>query len=228
MSLRVLFLLLTLIQCSASADEDTFLISHASHPAAETYKRFMSKVYEDIGIKVQFIEMPVKRRLMVFNQGLVDADLGGRDRLTETYPNIRKVPVELTRATGYLVCPENVPCDLQVFADPSNQVFMDDADRKVFLDNFDFEIKAKVSLLEDDNGVIDMFDAGRIDYMITSTVANAPDFKINRKHNRYKTLEVSIFHYVHERHYALIPQLTQSIERNLEQLRTQNATEAEH
>ena len=214
-----IFVFFLLMVTPSSLAQDQFLIVHVKHPASENYKAFMSGIYKDMGIDVQFAEMPIKRRLTILAQGLADANLAGRDGLEALYPNVRKVPIELSRVKGYLVCPENTPCDLQVFRDTNIEVFMDESDKLVFLDNLPFEVGASINLLEDDEILVNMFNAGRVDYIITMEINDGPSLNISRKHHKVETLDVGVYHYVHARHEHLIPELSRLIEINLARLK---------
>lgn len=55
----------------------------------------ISATYQQLGYEAQFIELPSQRRLMLLQEGLIDADLFRICQLDDEHSNIIVVPVEL-------------------------------------------------------------------------------------------------------------------------------------
>jgi polar amino acid transport system substrate-binding protein len=97
----LLVLVVLVLPFSVSAEDKTYVISYSPGTLFhELVRDRMKVVYEEAGIKAEFIAMPHKRALTSGNAGIVDGDVGRVPSVLEKYPNLRRVNVKVMDLNG--------------------------------------------------------------------------------------------------------------------------------
>ncbi|GLQ07003.1 substrate-binding periplasmic protein [Sneathiella chinensis] len=69
-------------------------------PLQERIRPGIQELYDRIGIEAEFMLLPSKRALVMTNAGELDAEIFRVAKAARRYPNLRRVPTEVTEFTG--------------------------------------------------------------------------------------------------------------------------------
>jgi hypothetical protein len=200
-----LFLLLS-FAALAAPKKPSFTISIggiSNHPLQE----MMSQIYGELGFDVSYINVPIKRGLLLLNEGKVDADLIRLKSTIETYPNVLMISVPIQFGSIALICKPDIPCQESVLYDQKATIVT----HQGLLNNLpNYSIHANLKTIEVWSSIVGMVQSGREQYaIITMNEANLENHK--EHFNIYVLSELAAYHVVHKRHADLVSKIEEKI-----------------
>ncbi|QJR80838.1 hypothetical protein CA267_008615 [Alteromonas pelagimontana] len=202
----------------AGAAESEMLISTVNHPAVNYIKPVVTRSYKDLGLEVSYVQMPVTRRLIALNEGLIDGDLAAREDAEDEYENILRVGPPLCELSYILVCPKDVPCDTSVFTEGEKSVYLNRGTATILLNIFGMPAPVKSRYIETPDTLINLFNHNRINYLIYTLVDEQHQFVITREYTTHFIGKSDFYHYIHKRHKNLAPLLADALTVNKNKL----------
>jgi len=197
--------------CTESAGKPSFKITYSGVAAAEPYLRLLQNVYEELGFEVLPLVTPVKRGIILLNDGSVDADLFRLKSTAENYDNVIVVEPALVKGYLSLLCHKKVQCDLNVLQNTAGAI-MSEAN---LLDLFKpGELKAKMVINEINTKTLDMLEKQRVYYALY-TVNEKMLNNMLSKFNHVKIKDVSGYHVINKKHAHLLPKIQQQLQQKL-------------
>ena len=195
--------------CAALASEHEIAVGASNNlPADHPSIVLMNKAYQQLGYQMILIVMPLERSAHESNKGqILDAELSRTAQAAEMLPNMLRVevPIGHIRIT---VFSRNPAIKVNHWQDLS--AFRVDVLRGIYL--------AKVNMQEQEytevnsiSQAIQRLLSGRTDVVVALGDETEWQLKQLENHGIYAITpdlaKTEIFHYVHERHAALVPQL---------------------
>lgn len=215
LKLHLLYLFCCLAVPASNAKELVF--SYSTHPLSKTVLiPILQRVYGELGYQLSFQEAEGPRAIKLLNDGVVDGDVG---RLSPILQNLdTDMPAILLGSINIVMyCRLALPCDNNVLQNPRARVLIPTQDATLQL--LTGGIKAKPYFNNDWNSIINMFNAGKVDYMlwIESELITPPTL------NNINKTETSIgpfklYHILHSRHEDLFTAVSQKIQQHLSNL----------
>lgn len=194
---------------------DTFKVSYYEHPAAFIFIGIIRETYTQLGIETEFVKLPSEQRLLMLNNGELDADFVARKNLNETYNSVVKVPVPLVEADLVIFCAQDLPCSGDILNDPLATIYADLGTLTVLNAVFGIDVQAQVGNLESEQTMTQLFESGRINYYVAEIVHGGKFQQINAPHNTHVIGTTEGYHHVHQRHAHLVPQIEKALLRVL-------------
>ncbi|WP_100658625.1 hypothetical protein [Alteromonas flava] len=210
---RLLVIFLFLLGNAVAADEP-FIVSYPPHYEIEPCKKIVQRAYADLGITVEFVELPVERRLFSLSKGLTDADVGARQRQFEQYENIDAVPLSLTTVYLYLLC-HSKDCSPQVLKNERLKVHSTHFGLGMLKTLFGDDVKAQITTIENYRTLIDMFHLRRAESIVYVTGKDLTQWQQEHTASVALLHETPLYHVVNHRHAALIRPLTRALRKHL-------------
>ncbi len=173
--------------------------------------RMLEKVYENLGIRIRIQAFPANRALILSNSGEFDGEVQRIDGIEENYPNLIKVPEPI------------FVLEASVFVKNAEITIEGWSSLKTYRIGIPRGIKYLESNTDGMNPVIAssiaqlfyLLDAERIDVVIISTnygkefMEKHPSMKINLIEP--PIIKVPLYHYLHKKHQAIVPFVTNNI-----------------
>lgn len=249
MGIRVLLAALTAASCLVSnawcsavikpqpplPAQDYFITTGVASPKSLTLvKEHVAAIYQQLNFSASFETFPVRRGLVQLNAGKADADLARySDAFVQEYPNIRLVPapvayidvavygrIDSPRPKAALTWSELASSPLVVGALCASSFLAKHLPDK------------QVSCANDVEGAVLMLDAGRTEWLVLPRLDAHETIASLRQRSKLKgstfvelgvLVREPLYHYVHERNAALVPQLSKAFgnEKNRAELERQ-------
>ena len=196
--------------------EKRFTLSVVEHPAIiSVFSPPILAAYRKMGLKVELELVKGGRGLIESSSGRVDGDLVRISAIEQFTDSLIRIPVPLGKVEAKLYCSETVECDLAVLDDPATIVGIVNGENAMSAIMRDKE--ATVIAIPDLVNLQRMMEKGRFNYIIG--VVHDAGLKINYSESFQVAagvlFEDTVYHYVHQKHHALIPELTQALEQSL-------------
>lgn len=176
----------------------------------ERITTLMQALYAPLSIQPQIIILPSQRGLSYVNSGVYDAEAGRVDDVVTKYPNLIKVPEPLTNVSMAIFCIQERHCTLNPQQDlvtiRGSLIVSQYCQQRGFTCHpVSNEVSAFQALQKGHTQTLladDLFTLGGI------CQSGLKQLYMRRlQHNSY-----NIFHYVHQQHQQLVPQLNQAIQ----------------
>ncbi|CAM4265012.1 hypothetical protein [Pseudoalteromonas byunsanensis] len=187
----------------------------------------LQEIYNPLSIEPSLVFLPSKRGLQLVNEGEIDADAGRIEQTMTAYQNLIQVPYPLSTVKLYIYCLNPLEC---VPDEQSGHLIIKGA---LISEQFCDKKQLSCNIVAND---ISAFTALQKNYA-PSLIANdrfavgticASGMK--EVFARPLTKDFKAYHYVHKKHADLVPKLTRSIKKlmdqNLLQNRFQSLTDA--
>lgn len=199
--------IILLFFCFPSSANSHILIFNrpADTPQARYVIDLLSTAYKEIGYELHVIDFNHQGSLAAANQGVLDGQLGRIDFVTRDYPNLLKVDFPLFEFNLVLLknCKQCNYRDIKSLAIQSSYP----AAQSYIEEN---PIKGDVIKVRNLTAQLNLLTQKRVEGTILL------DFLLSTKHpdfnqaafNKEILMSMQSFHFVHKRHAALIPQLT--------------------
>lgn len=195
------------------AQEKLVFTTFPSPGISLVFERVLQKAYQRIGIKVEFRELPGERAIQIANEGKADGEAGRTDIITKRYTNLVKIPVPIFLAK-IVVFSKNVELPVDMGWESLKPYRIGTLIGYMYIES-NLQGMRYWSLPTYEQ-IFKMLDAGRLDIAVLSKldglgVINNLDIK------GVKTLEpplvtIPTYHFLHERHEKLVPQITASLQ----------------
>lgn len=166
-------------------------------------------VYAKLGIAVEFLDVEAKRALALSSAGDVDGEIQRVAAVAQQYPTL----LQLKPAINYIE-PSVFTVDLQVAVSGWNSIkdYEVGIVRGVGSSEAGTSGMPKVHRATSLEELVRMLDRGRFDLLVTDLFSGKVEVKRQQLDARIRPLlppleRIYIYHYLHERHRALVPQV---------------------
>jgi len=209
------FFLSFLCAASSCPARQPYRISYSPGAAIHALARDRVKdAYERAGLPVEFVPMPHKRSLHSANEGIVDGEVGRIAGVEKSFPDLRRVNVELINLTGaaYVLEESGVTRYRQELLDTVRvgailgvQWSLNELDGR------------PAEMVSDYTKLLGMLAEKRVDMALGSTLSVEAALKEKRIRNtRIRRLKPLVFcqplyHYVHKKNERLVPLLEKAL-----------------
>jgi polar amino acid transport system substrate-binding protein len=195
--------------CAAVASEQEIAVGASNNlPADHPSILLMAKAYQQLGYQMTLIVMPLERSAHESNKGqLLDAELSRTAQAAEILPNMLRVevPIGHIRITAFSRDPA-----LKINHWRDLSAFRVDVLRGIYLARVNMQ-EQEYTEVNSISQAIQRLLSGRTDVVVALGDETEWQLKQLENHGIYAIApdlaKTEIFHYVHERHAALVPQL---------------------
>ena len=191
-------------------------LSVIDHPViVDKFSPTVLAAYRQLGIKVKLELVTGGRGLIESSEGRTDGELV-RAAVIEKYTDrLLRIPVSLGVIRAKLYCHQKVLCDLKVLDDPLTTVGVVTGNNAM-TDLLEHR-QATVITIPDLGNLQKMLEMGRFKYIIGFEHDAGFKFIYSERFQIApgEFYEVDVFHYIHEKHRALLPTLTAAMQQSL-------------
>lgn len=197
------------VLCSSALAQETMIFTLPDNSQVQSTYFILKEAYAKMGFLVNVERFPATRALYMSNEGFVDGEIHRIGGLNRDYPNLLQIPIPIGKLEGV--------------------VFTINKDFKV--DGFDslrpYRIGVRRGIVFAERGTkgMDVHRADSVEQLLRSLIAGHVDIIIlNKLEGRQieklfpgrgiheltpPVLSLDFYHYLHEKHAHLIPQLTE-------------------
>ena len=193
-----------------------FTLSVVEHPIIiPTFSPPILRAYRKLGIKVELQLIKGGRGLIESTSGRTDGELVRMSAIEQYTDELLRVPVSLGVLSAKLFCDKKVLCEPEVLNDPAVIVGIINGENAMSL--YMEDKHATVVAIPDLANLKRMLEKGRLSYIIGMEhdlgfkINYSPEFQVSSR----SLFEGEVFHYVHRKHLALVPQLAEALEQSL-------------
>ena len=192
-----------------------FLIGSVDYPVARDLEIKIARAYKAAGTKVRFVQLPMARRLKLFNAGVIDADLAARSNLSKSYPDVLQVGPPLLPLDLYLICPPDTQCTEQRFQDTSVSVYSSRGSKALLdEDGHIFSLKGLATYVDSPRQLLTLFNQRRVDYFVHVAVSQKiEEAPIQRPYQSFFLGSYNLPHHVHKSHNDMVSSLSTDLSR---------------
>jgi polar amino acid transport system substrate-binding protein len=205
---------------NVSASNDVFRISTIQQ--VDTFQDTVDIViqaYKNIGIDAHIIKMPAKRALLeAEHNNTIDAELGRVEGAVEDLPNHIMIPVPLITLSAYSYSTSQYAHisdwkSLKEYEIVTIRGFIGIIRQ---LEKKDLSVKLVDTIAQ----AIELVNAGRVDMAVLPELLAQGILKDEQysqiQRSNTLSIRVPIYHFIHEKHKNLVPELTRSFEKLLQ------------
>ena len=186
-------------------------MTHIEYPYIEDYIELFVEIYNEMGFETTLIPTPSTRGLLLLDEGTVDADVLRLGYTAKNYSNVIVVKPELNYANLTLLCIKNVPCNKGVLTNTRITVLAPDNAISLLAEH---EFKARQANTHSLPNIPDMLKANRYKYALF-LLDDLMERQFKTDFQSVKIKSMAIYHVVHKKHIALIPQIEEKIRTKL-------------
>lgn len=185
--------------------KEQFILSYVEYPGAEPYLKVIQEIYTELGFNVKSIATPALTGITLLSKGKVDGDAYRLGKVVTTFDDLILVKPELIRATLVLLCIQEVECDRAVL-DNSQNTLLTNARALEYLK----EVDVRATLLKDEviQHTVEMLVSGQVKY---ATFMIDERQIIPKGMQMVKLRNIFLYHVIHKKHAALLPQIEQKL-----------------
>ncbi len=209
---KILLLVALLCATSASSAQQFITIGRSNGVMGTLAEAVLREAYQQLNIELRVRELPAERALNEANRGTTDGDMTRIAGLEARYPNLLRIPVAVNQIEG--------------------MVFTSGTDIKVTgwesLRPYRIGVRIGIKFAEDGTRGMNVqpvatnellfskLELGRTDIIVASRIEGQVLMKrLNTR--KVRPVEpplttISLYHYVHRRHQALVPRLTRVLQ----------------
>ena len=194
--------------------KEQFILSYVEYPGAEPYLKVIQEIYTELGFNVKSIATTALRGITLLSEGKVDADAYRLGRVVTTFDDLILVKPELIRATLVLLCVPEVECDRAVL-NYSQNTLLTNARALEYLNDVDI----RATLLKDEviKHTVEMLVSGEVKY---ATFMIDERQIIPKRMQMVKLRNIFLYHVIHKKHAALLPQIEKKMRQKRRMLNT--------
>jgi len=191
------------------------LISYLNHPTiVDKYIPLIRSAYQELGIRVEFVEIIEERENLSVSEGLVDGAVAKSALSMARYNNIEVIFPPLSIAAQYLVCQSGLPCNKAILK--SNEKIM--ASKEVTI-NFPELFRDNTIQINSMAVARKLFEHKRINYMIyPAERGNLVDMPVG---NYVLVAELEVVHVLNSKHKELVDDVSEQLAKQLNKQRDQ-------
>ncbi|WP_232283227.1 hypothetical protein [Paraglaciecola sp. T6c] len=185
--------------------KEQFILSYVEYPGAEPYLKVIQEIYTELGFNVKSIATPALTGITLLSKGKVDGDAYRLGKVVTTFDDLVLVKPELIRATLVLLCIQEVECDRAVL-DNSQNTLLTNARALEYLK----EVDVRATLIKDEviQHTVEMLVSGQVEY---ATFMIDERQIIPKGMQMVKLRNIFLYHVIHKKHAALLPQIEQKL-----------------
>jgi len=216
--MKILFVILIAfcrLSWADSSDIKGVTIGHIKHPNISAYKKFIAKTYSDIGISTKFNAMPITRRLIMANEGLVDGIIAAIPSTNKTFSNLIQVGPPITRSQVWLVCQKAILCSKSVLEDTEKTIYTSKGSLRVLNKELGLTVNSKIYKIDDYVQLKAMLAKGRIKYLIFGISQRKLIQKFEQQFQLVELGTFSLYHHIHKSNVGIKKELEKSLSANL-------------
>ncbi|WP_199609711.1 hypothetical protein [Flocculibacter collagenilyticus] len=188
----------------------TLIFSHIPFAdAVKNYAPIIREAYQDIGVKVQLVEIPGIRSVNTKKAKEYDGALMLLNTSEDLNLSFIRVPVVLSEVNMFLICASHVWCSENILHDETNVIGVVKASTAYrFSENYPI-----TKYLINDYAVLKkMLLRKRFNYFITYQ----DRFALYQAPTKYRAINLSsspmyLYHYIHQKHHKLLPKITAAL-----------------
>lgn len=184
------------------SDTDTL-----SQPIAQQ----LQQAYAELGYKMDVVRLPAGRSLRMANQGHYDGELFRIGGLQSQFPNLRQVPVELRLLRLFAYVRADRRDNWQHWQQRKDLVIGHVRGFRLAAQQQFAGSRVETTTLQQAQ---DLLLQGKIDLLLEDEWSLPADQQLKRLPQ--VLTQAGLFHYLHSRHQALVPALTQALQRQLQ------------
>ncbi|WCE32416.1 substrate-binding periplasmic protein [Vibrio sp. SCSIO 43137] len=167
----------------------------------------LNVAYQRAGIAVEYVVLPAKRSVVQVNQGLFDGEVSRIWSITDTYPNLIRVPTPINYINQVLYSNR----DLKVNSCEALAGFSVGVRRGVKHAEVCSQHAGQVNVFNKTDRMMKVLSEGRIDLVITSRLSGLP-FEDNKDYPHVTLLEpplshIHLYHFLHKSNADLVNKL---------------------
>ena len=209
--LLLLPMLCSLVQAAEQPQRSKFVMSHIIREGIQPYVDFIDAVYTELGFEVVLVPTPNRRGVLLLNEGLFDADVVRVDFDLTGMDNLIKVTPALNNAYVALLCVKFVPCAADVLLQPNVAIATNSVVHSMF--NAD-QLRANIVDVNQAQSLPGLLKAKRISYGLL-LIDESAAYNMSENFNIVRLKDSSVFHIVHKKHQALLPQIEAKLREKL-------------
>ncbi len=203
----MLFVILLALSSSAYA-QAPLRIAKMDSPDHLLLMRIVSKAYQKLQVPIEFVEYPGRRALLESSAGVVDAELSRVYELGLEYPSLIRVPTSIFWFDASVFSKNQA---IKVNGWNSLRGLSIGIMRGMLYAESGLKGFSNVHVLGGSLNLFKFLDAGRVDIVVFSNLNGLyliNKHKFQNIHLLSPGLErIQTYHYVHEKHRALVPKL---------------------
>ncbi len=188
--------------------QQTIILSGAKDPVTVISAKVLKEAYQRLNIDVQLENYPSARSLAFSNQGITGGEVGRIQGIDNDYPNLLRVPVVINIVEGVLFSKEKISGvidwqDLEhyVIGIKRGDIFIEKGTESM-----------NVVPVDDARQLMSMLEKDRTDIVVLAKMTGLTILKeLNLKNIitiKPAISTVNLYHYLHKKNSALLPQLT--------------------
>ncbi|WDD98025.1 substrate-binding periplasmic protein [Thalassomonas actiniarum] len=190
----------------------TLVFSSPDDPLAELSARILNRAYRRLGIQTQVLQQPAARSLVSANSGQLDGEVNRIAGISGKYTNLRRIPVPINILEGSMFIRSGTLAPDEKSGLSTYIIGLRRGTK--FAEQYTREMKRQ--LVVSNKQLFLLLAGGHIDIAITSSLEgqvaiNKLQFK-NIKLLQPPFIKRHLYHYLHKKHQALIPQIASIIE----------------
>lgn len=204
-----LLLLLAQFTKLAYSHAELVITAPAGHYLLPVGWSILQEAYAPLSIDIRMLELPPARALVYVSDGNADAELARVAGIEQDFPNLQRVPEPLI--TLYLVAvSRSADATLPQLQRARRGHLVIRRGARYVEDLTASWRPVQVDTVEQQ---LNLLRSGRADYALVESLQPQFNLPVSAEVPLYQTMlaEVPIYHYVHEKHQALIPLLTASL-----------------
>ncbi|CUA85918.1 hypothetical protein [Pseudidiomarina woesei] len=205
-------LLLLAVQPNVSAKQSTLTFRAPDPgPVGDAVKEILEEAYQELGISMQYVDMPRNRSLVEANNGRISGELGRLPDLEARYNNLQRVPFELFAFETVLVA-DRRDCGLCTLDDVENLAFVSGMQTILqALENANFKRPSVQAI--DINQLHLMFSNRRVQAVLMNDFEARQLGYYDEPHLIITPIRQQLgYHYLHQKHAHLIEPLAEILE----------------
>ena len=194
--------------------KEQFILSYVEYPGAEPYLKVIQEIYTELGFNVKSIATPALTGISLLSEGKVDGDAYRLGRVVTTFDNVILVTPELVRATLVLLCLPDIQCDRAVLNNSKNTLLTNERALGYLKD-----VDIRANLLKDEviKNTVEMLHSGEVKY---ATFMIDERQIIPKGMQMVKLRNIFLYHVIHKKHAALLPQIEKKMRQKRRKLNT--------
>lgn len=195
---------------------NTITLSRGKDSVLQNFSELiLRKAYQEIGVELKIIQVPLARSLVLANNGVLDGDISRISEIERNYDNLIKIPVPINHIDIRMFT-----YNRKILVNPKEKssFYRVGCVRGIFLvEQMITKQKTHCHTVTNYDQAINMLNKNRIDVLILP-LAIGDYFKdidpqFSTSHYGDSLSNEPLFHYLHKKHHALVPKLTSILKR---------------
>lgn len=189
--------------CVANSKDGLINIATALHPLDQAYKSKLSREYQKLGYKINWVAMPIERSMIEANQGDLDAVLHVPIYVRATHPNLILIRPDLFDLKIAVQCNLKVTCAKEVLFSGTTNIAGPSVAQHL-IDRLNLQLK--LIQVENVQNIGDMVRLGKYDYGLVLTNKHLEGLRSDAT-NYFIIQDLPVYHALSPNHKKLAEKL---------------------